>query len=115
MADLRTRDKPSEMESEPPRAQNRLRWPRASAPLGVISFGLALGVTLAIIVFLIGVTTALLGWGILVVHVLSTVLVGYEPTFIGSVTGAVWAFVDGLIAGSFMAWLYNRFASRDHH
>jgi hypothetical protein len=115
MALLRTKDKPTELKPEPLQPQNRIRWPVASVPLGVVSFGLALGVTLALIVFLIGVTTALFGWGLLVVEVLSTLFIGYGPTFVGSITGAVWAFVDGLIAGMFMAWLYNRFASRDHH
>ena len=82
------------------------------ATLGVISFGLALGLTLALVVFLIGLTTALFGWGILVVQVLSTLLIGYEPSFVGAVAGAVWAFVDGFIAGAFLAWLYNRFVIR---
>jgi hypothetical protein len=82
------------------------------ATLGVISFGLALGLTLALAVFLIGLTTALFGWGILVVQVLSTLLIGYEPSFVGAVAGAVWAFVDGFIAGAILAWLYNRFVVR---
>jgi len=115
MAPLPTKDKQAELEIEPRRLKSRMQLPATSVPLGVVSFGLALGVTLAIIVFLIGVTTAFWGWGILVVQVLSTLLIGYEPTFIGSIAGAVWAFVDGLIAGAFMAWLYNRFASRNHH
>ena len=108
--------KPETTSDEPQtRTRNRFRWTFASAPLGVVSFGLALGLTLSLIVFVIGVTTALFGWGILVVQVLSTLFIGYEPTFVGAIAGAVWAFVDGLIAGMLMAWLYNRFASRDHH
>jgi hypothetical protein len=115
MAQFRPKDKLAEVRSEPAERPNRLRWPTASAPLGVVSFGLALGVTAAIIVFLIGVTTAFFGWGILVVQVLSTLLIGYEPSFVGAIAGAVWAFVDGFVAGMFMAWLYNRFAARNHH
>jgi hypothetical protein len=115
MSRLQPEQRENEPTPDPLRHRSRLRWSSASAPLGVVSFGLALGITLAIIVFVIGVTTAFIGWGVLVVQVLSTLLVGYEPTLIGSITGAVWAFVDGLIAGAFMAWLYNRFARRDHH
>jgi hypothetical protein len=35
-----------------------------------------------------------------------------EPTFVGAVTGAVWAFVDGFIAGLMLAWFYNKLATR---
>ena len=115
MAQWRTKEKLEEVEPGSTERSNRLRWRTASAPLGVISFGLALGITAAVVVFLIGVTTALFGWGILVVQVLSTLLIGYEPNFVGAVAGAVWAFVDGFVAGMFMAWLYNRFAARNHH
>jgi len=117
MGRLKPKEQPSEAEPVHSSAErpNRLRWPVASAPLGVISFGLALGITAALIVFMIGVATAFFGWGILVVQVLSTLLIGYEPSFIGAIAGAVWAFVDGFVAGTLMAWLYNRFAARNHH
>ena len=77
--------------------------------LGVISFGLALGVTGAIIAVLLGVSAWALGWGIGVVQVLGTLFIGYGPSFIGIVAGAVWAFFDGFVAGVLVAWFYNRF------
>jgi len=43
---------------------------------------------------------------------LSSVYIGYGPTFVGSISGAVWAFVDGLLFGVVVAWLYNRFLLR---
>lgn len=82
---------------------------RHHATLGVISFGMALGVTSAVFVFFLGVMAALFGWGVPVAMALSSIYIGYGPTFIGSIAGAVWAFVDGLIAGLMIAWLYNRF------
>jgi hypothetical protein len=82
------------------------------ATLGVISFGLALGVTSAIFVFLLGVAAALLGWGVQMAVALSSLFIGYGPTFVGAIAGAVWAFVDGLVAGVMIAWLYNRFLLR---
>jgi hypothetical protein len=82
------------------------------ATLGVMSMGVALGVTSALVVFFIGITTAVFGWGALVVQVLSTLYIGYEPSFIGSVTGAVWAFVDGFIGGMLFAWIYKRLVRR---
>ena len=80
--------------------------------LGVISFGLAIGVTSAIFVFILGVVAAAFGWGIQLAAALSSLYIGYGPTFVGAIAGAVWAFVDGLIAGVLIAWLYNRFLLR---
>ena len=58
--------------------------------------------------FILGLAATLFEWGILVVKVLSTLYIGYMPSFVGSIAGAVWAFVDGFIAGALMAWLYNK-------
>ena len=80
--------------------------------IGVVSFGLALGVTSAIFVFLLGIMAAFFGWGVPVAAALSSLYIGFGPTFIGSIAGAVWGFVDGLIAGLMIAWFYNRFLLR---
>jgi hypothetical protein len=40
---------------------------------------------------------------------------GYALTFTGSLYGALWAFVDGLIGGAIFAWVYNRIEQRVHH
>ncbi len=37
---------------------------------------------------------------------------GYALTPLGSVIGAAYAFVDGLIGGAIFAWLYNRLTAR---
>ena len=80
--------------------------------LGVISFGLALGATSAIFVFLLGLMASLFGWGVELAGVLASVYIGFGPTFVGTIAGAVWAFVDGFIAGILIAWFYNRFLLR---
>ncbi len=77
--------------------------------LGVVSFGLAIGVTWAIAVFMLGMMAWLFGWGIGVAGALASLYIGYGPSFVGSIAGAVWGFVDGLILGVLIAWLYNRF------
>jgi hypothetical protein len=76
--------------------------------LGVISFGFALGLTWAILVFVLGLVATFLGWGVAVAGALSSLYLGYGPTLIGSIAGAVWAFVNGLVAGILIAWFYNR-------
>ena len=88
---------------------------RQHATLGVISFGLAVGVTFAIFVFLLGIVAAVLGWGVLVAQALSSLFVGYSPTFVGSFAGAVWGFFSGFVVGAMIAWLYNRFLLRRRH
>ncbi len=80
--------------------------------LGVVSFGLAVGVTSGIFVFGLGVVAAFFGWGVQLASALSSLFIGYGPTFVGAKAGAVWAFVDGLVAGVLIAWFYNRFLLR---
>lgn len=45
--------------------------------------------------------------------VIARVYRGYSISPAGSVIGFLWAFVDGLIGGAVIAWLYNLFAARD--
>jgi hypothetical protein len=68
-------------------------------PLGVISFGFTVGVTAAIGIFALGIAASLFEWGVALAGVLSSLYVGYGPTFVG----AVWAFVHGLVFGIFIA------------
>ena len=82
------------------------------ATLGVVSFGLALGITSAVFIFLLGVVATLFGWGIEFAQSLASLYIGFGPTFAGTIAGAVWAFVDGLIAGMLIAWLYNKIVTR---
>ncbi len=82
------------------------------ATLGTISFGLAVGIVGAVATVVLGISAAFLDWGVLVVQVLSSLFVGYGPTFIGVAAGAVWAFFDGFVIGVAVAWVYNRLLLR---
>lgn len=84
----------------------RERVERAS--LGIISFGVAVGLVWSIFVFLTGIVASFLGWGVLIAQTLSSLYVGYGPSFIGAISGAVWGFVHGFASGVVLAWLYNR-------
>ena len=84
--------------------------PAGKARLGVISLGLALGITWGGGMFLLGLAATLFDWGTPLVLILSSVYIGYAPSFVNSVAGAVWGFVDGFIGGALIAWLYNWFA-----
>ena len=74
-----------------------------------VPLGVALGVLWAIYVFCIGIT-AMFNWGGGIVTALGTLYIGYGPSILGAVIGAIWAFVDGLIAGVIVAWIYNMVA-----
>jgi phosphotransferase system glucose/maltose/N-acetylglucosamine-specific IIC component len=76
--------------------------------LGVVSFGLAIGITWAIGVFFLAIMAGYLDWGVPIAALLQTVYIGYSPSFVGAITGAVWGFFDGFICGAVVAWLYNR-------
>lgn len=40
---------------------------------------------------------------------------GYTLTWAGSLVGAAWGFVDGLMGGALFAWLYDFFEGRVTH
>ncbi len=77
--------------------------------LHVLSFGLAIGVTWGIGIFILGIINSFFVWGLDIVGSLATLYIGYEPTILGSILGGVWGFVDGFIGGIVIAWLYNKF------
>ena len=82
------------------------------ATLGVISFGLAVAVSSAVFTFFLGLMAAFFGWGVELAGALSSLYIGFSPTFVGTIAGAVWAFFVGFADGVMIAWLYNRFLLR---
>ena len=73
--------------------------------------GCALGFALGIIW---GGSMLMLGWlgwlaqfGVPVVHAISSVYLGFAPTFLGGIIGALWGAADFFIFGVLIAWLYN--------
>lgn len=75
--------------------------------LHVISFGLAFGITWALGVLLLGFSATFFDWGSNLVSVIGEMYIGYQPTFLGSIIGAIWGFVDLFITGVIIAVIYN--------
>lgn len=75
-----------------------------------LPFGIAIGVVWAAGVLLAGLA-AMTGYGAVFVNALGSVYLGYGASIIGALIGAVWALIDGLVAGALIAWVYNRVAS----
>jgi len=77
-----------------------------------LALAMALGIISAVYVFFAGITAWLFDWGTSVVEVISSLYIGYAPSFTGAIIGAVWAFIDGFIAGLLIAWIYNKFLQK---
>lgn len=74
--------------------------------LNVKKLAIATGSIWAVGVLILG-WVAGSGWGMKFVEVLSSLYIGYGPSFWGAVIGGVWAFFDGAIGGALVAWVYN--------
>jgi hypothetical protein len=75
-----------------------------------VALGIAIGVLWAIYVGCLGIT-AIFGWGTALVDALASLYIGYGASILGAIIGAIWAFIDGLVAGVVVGWIYNKLAS----
>ena len=75
-----------------------------------LSLGLTLGIIWGLGMFLTGLlATWCEAWGHKFVEVMGSIYIGFEPTYLGSVIGLAWGFVDAFIGGLIIAWIYNCF------
>jgi len=79
-----------------------------TAKLSVLGLGLGAGVAWGIGMVIAG-WTSMFGWGNGFVEMMSSIYIGYVPSFLGGVIGGVWGFFDGLFFGIILAFFYNRF------
>ncbi len=79
--------------------------------LCVWGFGIALGIVWAISMLIAG-WISVWGWGTMFVSTMSSVYIGYVPSFGGGIVGAIWGFVDGFIGGVLFAFFYNMICCR---
>ena len=83
-----------------------------SSRLDAVSLGLAFGIMWALGVFILGMMAAVADWGTEIVILISSAYLGFGPTFVGSLIGAAWGFVDGCVGAMLIAWLYNVILAR---
>lgn len=76
--------------------------------LNTRKFMLAWGLAFGLLFLVMGLLATFFGIGIELVDMASQMYIGYEPTFIGSVIGGIWGYVEGTILGLLIAYLYNR-------
>ena len=70
--------------------------------------GLALGIVFALYLLLVALASKFFGWGTPVVHLISSMYIGYGTTVQGMLMGMLWGFIDFFIAGFIFAWVYNK-------
>lgn len=70
-------------------------------------FILAIALAWAFSVFIMGLLCAWTGYGSAMVFVFSSVYIGYAPTVLGSVIGAIWAFVDIIVFSAIVYFFYR--------
>lgn len=75
--------------------------------LSAVWFGVAIGVTTGIFMMLFAWAGRLWGYGIPIIHDISSVYLGYAPSLVGGLLGGLWGFVDGFIFGIVTGWIYN--------
>lgn len=74
--------------------------------LSVKALAVGLGISWAVCILFAG-WASIFGWGAKFVEVMSSVYIGFAPTFLGGVIGAIWGFIDGAIGGAIIALVYN--------
>lgn len=72
------------------------------------ALGVSTGAVWTIYIAFLG-AAANFGWGVEWVELLSNVYVGFNTGVVGILIGCLWAFIDGLIAGTLLATFYNLF------
>jgi hypothetical protein len=80
--------------------------------LNIKALAIAGGVLWSLYMLLVGWSAWLFNWGTGFVSTMASIYIGFTPTFVGGIIGAVWAFIDGVIAGAVIAWVYNRTAGK---
>ena len=80
------------------------------AKLNVKAAAIALGAAWGIYMLSLG-WMAMFGWGADFVKLMSSVYIGFAPSFLGGIIGGIWAFVDGFVGGAIIAWVYNAVAA----
>ncbi|MBN1456848.1 MAG: bacteriophage holin [Sedimentisphaerales bacterium] len=74
--------------------------------LNVKALAIAFGITWSAGMLLSG-WAAMCGWCTGMVDVFSTIYIGFAPSILGGIIGAVWGFADGAIGGVIVALIYN--------
>jgi hypothetical protein len=80
--------------------------------LSVYALSLSVGCVSAIFMFLMGLLTNF-GMCGKMMEMMSSIFLGFQTGFVGSLIGAAWGFVSGVIEGCLIAIFYNMFLCKN--
>lgn len=75
--------------------------------LGVLAFGVSLGIITGLSMMLFGWSAWLWSFGTTLVGQWATVYPGFAASLKGGFVGLAWGFLEGFILGIVWAWVYN--------
>lgn len=78
----------------------------------ITSYGLALGIVLALSMVLYSLLASLTGYGIEIENIFESMLPGYTLTIPGTIVGTVWMFSIGYVYGTVFSWIYNKLVKK---
>lgn len=79
----------------------------ATHKLHPVRLGIALGITWAIGMFLLGLCSWHFNFGVDLLDIMASLYPGFAPSLMGSLMGALWGFVDFFITGLLIGFFYN--------
>ncbi|MCP3679558.1 MAG: hypothetical protein GY821_11665 [Gammaproteobacteria bacterium] len=78
----------------------------------ICKLGIALALTAALFTFILGICGWLFGYGAKVIALYASIYPGFNATFLGSIIGAIWAFVEVFIFVIIAGFLYCAFTRK---
>ncbi len=79
--------------------------------LNVKALAIGIGATWGLGMLFVG-WASIFGLGTKIVEVMSSLYIGFAPSFLGGIAGAIWGFFDGAVGGAIIAFIYNIVAER---
>ena len=73
------------------------------------ALAISAGITWGLVVFLLTVWFLVMGYNGNLLAKLGSIYIGYSVSWLGAFIGLIYGFVDGLIGGALLGYLYNKF------
>ena len=78
--------------------------------INVKALALSMGIVWGLVVFLLTLWFLFMGYSGNLLAKLGSIYLGYSVSWIGAFVGLVYGFIDGLVGGALLGYLYNKFA-----
>ncbi len=78
--------------------------------VNIKALALSTGLVAGLVVFLLTLWFVILGYSGSFLNKLGSVYLGYSVSWLGSIVGFLYGFLDGVVFGTLLGYLYNKFA-----